>query len=353
MERGPLLALLAALLFGVSTPAAKCLGQDVNAFVLAGLLYLGSGLGLALWYLLSATGAAAPRGAPIVRADVPWLAAVVLLGGVAGPVFLMMGLQSTSAASASLLLNLEGLATMLVAWIVFRESVDGRLLFGATLILLGATVLSWNFDALSYSSGAGFVALACLCWGIDNNLTRKLSVGDPVVIAMIKGLFAGVTNLSIGLVVGGEVPAAGVVAMSALVGFFAYGTSLVLFVLALRELGTSRTGAYFSTAPFVGAFVSVLMLGDPVGPELLLAGILMLIGVWLHLTEVHDHWHEHEAMTHEHMHVHDAHHQHAHGPDDPPATAAHSHIHTHEVMSHEHKHYPDLHHRHTHDKTPA
>lgn len=220
-------------------------------------------------------------------------------------------------------------------------------------ILLGAVVLSWNFDALSFSSGASFVALACLCLGIDNNLTRKLSVSDPVVIAMIKGLFAGVTNLAIGFVVGGDVPAAGIVVMSAVVGFFAYGTSLVLFVLALRELGTARTGAYFSTAPFVGAFVSVLMLGDPVDPGLLLAGILMLIGVWLHVTEVHDHWHEHEAMTHEHMHVHDEHHQHVHGPDDPPATVAHSHVHTHQVMSHKHKHYPDLHHRHTHDKTPA
>jgi drug/metabolite transporter (DMT)-like permease len=242
---------------------------------------------------------------------------------------------------------------MLVAWIVFRENVDTRLVVGALSILMGAAILSWNFEALSYSMGAGFVALACLCWGIDNNLTRKLSVGDPVQIAMIKGLFAGGTNLSLGFLVGGELPGAGVVVMTAIVGFLAYGTSLVFFVLALRELGTARTGAYFSTAPFVGALVAVLTLGDQVGPELVIGGVLMLFGVWLHVTEVHDHWHEHEAMTHEHMHVHDEHHQHVHGPGDPPAMAAHSHVHTHEVMSHKHKHYPDLHHRHEHGKPKA
>ncbi len=259
----------------------------------------------------------------------------------------MFGLKTTAGSTASLLLNLEGLATMVFAWLVYRESVDRRLLTGAFAILAGAVVLSWDFTTIAWSGGAALIAAACLCWGIDNNLTRKLSAADPVQIAMIKGLVAGATNLGIGFIATNEVPSLGTVTAIGVLGFAGYGVSLVLFVLALRDLGAARTGAYFSTAPFAGALIAIPLLDEPLTLELAAAATLMAFGVWLHLTEQHDHWHEHEALDHLHAHVHDAHHQHAHAPENPPGEP-HAHAHTHDALRHKHPHYPDLHHRHTH-----
>jgi drug/metabolite transporter (DMT)-like permease len=341
------LALASALLFGVSTPLAKVLGDGVNAWLLAGLLYLGSGIGLALWRLVRAAARDQPREAPLTRADVPWMAVIVLFGGVAGPLLLMFGLKTTAGSTASLLLNLEGLATMAIAWLVYRENVDRRLLIGAFAILAGAVVLSWDFSAVAWSGGAAMIAAACLCWGIDNNLTRKLSAADPVQIAMIKGLVAGATNTTLGFIAAGEAPPMGAAAAIGLLGFAGYGVSLVLFVLALRDLGAARTGAYFSTAPFAGALLAIPLLGEPLTLALGIASALMGLGVWLHLTERHDHWHEHEPLTHSHAHVHDEHHQHAHSSDDP-AGEPHVHPHTHTALRHKHPHFPDLHHRHGH-----
>ena len=275
----------------------------------------------------------------------PWLIAVVLFGGVMGPLFLMLGLARTSATSGSLLLNLEGLATMAIAWTVFRENVDRRLLLGAAAIIAGAVVLSWQGQGIRVDPGGLLIAAACIAWGIDNNLTRKLSSADPVVIALIKGIVAGSTNLPLALLLGARLPSVGATGAALVVGFFCVGVSLVLFVLSLRNLGSARTGAYFSLAPFLGAVIAIIMLGEPVTPQLVAAGVLMAFGLWLHLTERHGHEHTHAGLEHEHRHVHDEHHQHAHGS---PVTEPHTHWHRHEGLRHRHVHYPDLHHRHEH-----
>ncbi|MEO6300052.1 MAG: DMT family transporter [Paracoccaceae bacterium] len=340
------LALASALLFGGTAPLSKLLLALVDPQVLAGLVYLGAGIGLAVVHSTRAAFAMPAPEAPLRRADLPWLAAVILFGGVLGPLLLMLGLSLTSAASGSLLLNLEGIATMVIAWVVFRENVDRRLILGAAAIILGAAILSWTGRGISIDLGAALIAAACLCWGIDNNLTRKLSSADPVQIALAKGLAAGVVNLTIGLMRGADLPSVGIASAAAVVGFFGVGVSLVLFVLALRHLGTARTGAYFSLAPFIGAVVAIGVLHDPLTFQIVLAGGLMGLGLWLHLTERHDHDHLHEAMAHEHSHVHDAHHQHSH---DGPFTEPHSHWHRHEPLRHSHPHYPDLHHRHGHE----
>jgi drug/metabolite transporter (DMT)-like permease len=348
---GPLLALAAAVLFGASTPFAKLLLDDgLGPWLLAGLLYLGSGLGLGVLYVVRRLRSGPAGDAPLRRGDLPWLALVVLAGGVIGPVLLMVGLTTTAASTGALLLNLESLATMAIAWLVFRESVDRRLLVGAAAILAGAVLLSWQGGGAGDGGlgiGALAIAGACLAWGIDNNLTRKLAAADPVAITLAKGLAAGATNTTLAFALGAAVPAPATIGAAAAVGFFGYGVSLVLFVLALRHLGTARSGAYFATAPFIGAALAVPLLGEAVTPMLLAAAALMAVGVYLHLTEQHEHPHLHEEMQHEHRHVHDEHHRHDHAPDDPPGEP-HSHPHRHAALRHRHAHYPDLHHRHTH-----
>jgi drug/metabolite transporter (DMT)-like permease len=345
---GAPMALASAALFGASTPLAKrLLGDGVDPWLLAGLLYLSSGLGLGVALGVRAVAQPASAEAPLRRGDLGWLSLVVLAGGVAGPVLLMVGLATTPASSAALLLNVEGLATMAIAWLAFRESVDRRLLAGAAAILAGAVMLSWQGGPVGFGPGALAVVGACVAWGVDNNLTRKLSAADPVQIAAIKGLAAGAANLGLALAHGARLPDVSAVAAAATVGFFGYGVSLVLFVLALRHLGAARTGAYFSTAPFLGASLALAMFHDPVSLQLVAAALLMAAGVWLHLTERHAHEHLHEALAHEHRHTHDAHHQHVHDPDGPLGES-HSHWHTHAPLRHAHPHYPDLHHRHRH-----
>ena len=345
---GAPMALASAALFGASTPLAKLLlGGGVDPWLLAGLLYLGSGVGLGLVHFARRViGVPAPE-APLRRGDLPWLGLVVLTGGVIGPVLLMLGLARTAASSAALLLNLEGLATMAIAWVAFKENVDRRLLIGAAAILGGAALLSWSGGPSGLGLGALAIAGACLAWGVDNNLTRKLSSADPVQIAAIKGVVAGAVNLALAFGQGAHLPDLAHVASAAVVGFFGYGVSLVLFVLALRHLGTARTGAYFSTAPFLGAALALLLFREPVTVQLIGAAILMSIGVYFHLSERHDHEHGHEALEHEHRHVHDEHHQHVHREGEP-ASEPHTHWHQHTPMRHKHPHYPDLHHRHGH-----
>ncbi|MBZ9757338.1 DMT family transporter [Mesorhizobium sp. ESP6-5] len=338
------LALGSAVLFGATPPLSKLLLDSVNPFMLAGLLYLGAGLGLALYRLLRDRQANAGE-ARLAAEDIPWLALAIGMGGIVGPVLLMFGLILNTASSSALLLNLEGLATMAIAWLVYRENVDRHLLFGAFAILTGAVLLSWQGNGVTFNLGALLVAGACLAWGLDNNFTRRISATDPVVIAMLKGLVAGTVNVGLALIGGASLPAAPIVASAAAVGFFGIGVSLVMFILALRHLGTARTGAYYSLAPFIGALLAIVMLGDAVTLKLAIAGLLMGVGLWLHLSERHDHEHEHEALEHEHSHVHDEHHQHHH---DGPVTEPHSHLHRHAPLRHKHPHYPDLHHRHDH-----
>jgi len=339
---GILYALASAALFGISAPLAKILLGQTSPWLLAGLLYLSSGIGLAL------ARPFAPRDeAKLQRRDLPWLGAAILSGGVIGPVLLMFGLVQGAAGATSLLLNLESVLTLVLAWVVFRENVDSRLLVGAAAIVAGAVILSWPSGQNGTSlNSALLVAGACLAWAIDNNLTRKVSGADPVMIAMLKGLIAGAVNTAIAFGLGAQLPTAGPVIAAALLGFFSYGISLTLFVLALRHLGTARTGAYYASAPFIGAAASILLLHEPLTLPFIAGGLLMALGLYLHLTERHVHAHTHEALDHDHLHTHDEHHQHTHAPGTPPAP--HAHTHHHARLIHKHRHYPDLHHRHTH-----
>jgi drug/metabolite transporter (DMT)-like permease len=306
------LALASAALFGASTPFAKLLVGSIDPQLLAGLLYLGAGVGLMIGQAIGSFFGVRSSEAPLRRADAPWMIAIVVSGGIMGPLFLMLGLARTSAASGSLLLNLEGLATLGIAWVVFRENVDRRLVLGAAAILAGAVALSWQGRGVRVDEGGLLIAAACLAWGIDNNLTRRLSAADPVVIAFIKGVAAGSVNLMLALLLGARLPSMATAGAALVVGFCGVGLSLVLFVLALRHLGAARTGAYFSLAPFLGAVIAIALIHEPITPQLILAGVLMAFGVWLHLTERHVHDHTHEAIEHEHAHVHDEHHRHAH-----------------------------------------
>jgi len=342
-------ALISAALFGVSTPAAKGLIGSVDPIMLAGVLYCGAGIGVAMLRRLApAVLGAAARQQSLRRQDVPWLAGAIAAGGVAGPILLMMGLARTDAAAASLLLTLEGAATALMAWFIFHESFDRRIALGMVCLVAGAAVLAWS-GAPTHQSAIGPIAIigACIMWGLDNNLTRKVSLADSLQIVELKGLIAGPTNVALGLWAGAALPAVSDALLAGLVGFLGYGVSLALFVVALRHLGAARTGAYFSTAPFLGAVVAVFTLGEPVSVQLLAAGGLMGIGVWLHLTERHEHQHIHQPMTHTHSHVHDEHHRHRHGPEDPPGEP-HTHTHKHGWLKHAHPHTPDMHHEHRH-----
>jgi drug/metabolite transporter (DMT)-like permease len=343
--QGIAFALAAAVLFGASTPVSKLLLGQVNPWLLAGILYLGAGFGLLIYQLASGWAGKTSNEAPLRRSDVPWIVAVVFFGGMAGPVLLMLGLAQTNAASASLLLNLEGIATMVIAWVVFRENVDRRLVFGALAIVAGAVLLSWKGNGFALDRGGVFVALACLAWGIDNNLTRKLSSSDPVQLVVIKGLVAGAANVGIAMWQGSTMPSFNIISAGAVVGLLGIGISLVCFMLGLRHLGTARTGAYFSLAPFIGAVLAIVLLGDSVTANLVAAAMLMAVGLYLHLSERHEHDHTHEEMEHEHAHTHDVHHTHAH---DGLVVEPHSHWHRHAPIAHKHPHYPDLHHRHTH-----
>lgn len=336
--RGVSFAILAAVLFGISTPLSKWLLADIPPQFLAGLLYLGSGVGLTLGNVLWG------RPLSIPRADLGWLGLAILCGGILAPVMLLAGLQVTTASTASLMLNLEGVFTAGLAWLVFREGFDRKILAGMVLIVAGGLVLQVQGAAIVLGPGALWIGAACLGWALDNNFTQKVSAGDPLQIAALKGLVAGTVQLlaawsSHQL----HAPSFAPLVAAAGLGLVSYGFSLAAFVLALRHLGTARTGAYFSLAPFVGAALSLAIFREPVTLRLVGATLLMAGGVYLHLTEHHEHEHTHEEMEHEHFHEHDEHHRHGHDHLGP-----HTHHHRHERLTHTHPHYPDLHHRHEH-----
>jgi drug/metabolite transporter (DMT)-like permease len=337
-------ALLAAALFGAGTPLAKTLLDSISPWLLAGLLYAGSGVALTLVRWLRPT----PRGS-LTRAEWAHLLGAIGAGGIIAPVLLMTGLALMPAAGASLLLNSEAVFTALLAWFVFRENFDRRIALGVAAIAAGALTLTWNPHAGGHGLGTLLVLAACLGWAIDNNLTRKVALLDATWLASVKGLAAGASNLVLAALSGARWPDLphGLAALA--IGALAYGASLVLFVTALRHLGTARTTAYFSLAPFVGALLSLVYLREPFTIQLGLAALLMGVGVWLHLTERHEHEHHHEAHEHEHEHVHDEHHRHAHDVEIPPGTR-HTHAHRHEPLTHSHHHFPDAHHQHRHEK---
>ncbi|CRY53729.1 cobalt-nickel resistance (export) protein [Yersinia intermedia] len=341
-QPGVLAALTAALLFGAGTPLAKLLLNTVSPWLLAGLLYFGSGAGLALYRLVIRSPSVS-----LPRNELLWFIGAITSGGVIAPVLLMIGLTGMPASGASLLLNAEGVFTALLAWFAFKENFDRRIALGMIVIVAGAAILSWPGEAHFAGLWPTLAILgACFAWGIDNNLTRKVSLTDATWIASVKGLVAGIVNLSLAFVLGATLPPLLNLTGALLVGFFAYGVSLALFVIGLRHLGTARTGAYFSIAPFLGAVLAVII-GDTVTMPLILAGLLMAIGIWLHLTERHEHPHIHDELEHEHLHSHDEHHHHTHnGPID--MGVPHKHRHQHHPMTHTHPHFPDSHHRHKH-----
>ena len=341
-QPGVLATLTAALLFGAGTPFAKLLLNTVNPWLLAGLFYAGSGIGLTLYrYLRKVPAVKLPRHEKL------WFAGAIVSGGIIAPVLLMFGLTKMPASGASLLLNAEGVFTALLAWFAFKENFDRRIALGMFAIIAGAIVLSWQEDA-SFAGLWPSLALlsACFAWGIDNNLTRKVSLSDTTWIASIKGLVAGSVNLTLAFMLGASFPSLPNLIGAMVVGFFAYGVSLALFVVGLRHLGTARAGAYFSVAPFVGAVIA-LAFGEPLTLPLVLAGVLMALGIWLHLTEHHEHEHLHTELEHIHEHTHDEHHQH---PHDTPITHGikHNHQHQHSILTHIHDHFPEDHHQHEH-----
>ncbi|KVO12334.1 hypothetical protein WM28_22710 [Burkholderia ubonensis] len=343
-------ALTAAALFGAATPLAKALLGAMSPFMVAGLFYLGSGIGLGAGIVirrLRRPAAHADTGHALKKSELPWLAGAIAAGGIAGPALLMLGLASTPAATSALLLNLEGVLTAVIAWVVFRENVDLQVFLGMVAIVAGGVLLSWKPGAAGVPTGALLIVGACLCWAIDNNLTRKVSANDAMVVACMKGLVAGPVNIAVAVAAGASWPAAATTAAAMLTGLAGYGVSLVLFVIALRDLGTARTGAYFSVAPLFGVALSLLIWPELPSVAFWIAAALMALGIWLHVRERHDHEHTHERLEHTHWHRHDAHHQHTHDfpyeGDEP-----HAHPHMHLPITHSHAHFPDIHHRHWH-----
>jgi len=336
-------ALAAALLFGVSAPAAKLLLSSAEPLILGAILYLGAGLGLSA---LRFARPGQPREAPLRVSDLPLLLGVTVAGAIVAPVLLLVGLQHITAVTASLALNLEGPLTIILAVLFFGEHLGVSAAAGALLVVLGAVALSFSPGTAIHGDVWGVLAVAgaCLAWALDSNLTQRLSLRDPLAIVQAKGLVGGSVGLALALTLGAGVPHASTVGWGLLLGFVSYGLSVVLAVYAMRLVGVAREAAFFATAPFIGVLVSVAILGERFGLRELAAMVLMLIGLAMLLRERHSHSHVHEPMRHDHRHVHDEHHQHAHLSGDPPGEP-HSHEHQHGALEHEHPHVPDLHHR--------
>jgi len=349
-RRGALYGLAAAATFGASAPLCKLLLPDAPPPVLAALLYAGAAGALTIFAAVRRRRAPAePALAAGGRATALGVAAIVLLGGMAGPLLMLVGLERSSAVAGALLLNLEGPFTAAVAVLVFHEHLGRRAALATALVLAGAVALAAGSGggggAATTWGGAAALAGACLAWALDNNLTQRLSLRDPVALVRIKAAGAAAGNLVLAVALGHRLPAGRVAAAALVVGAISYGASVVLDAYALRLLGAVREAAYFATAPFVGAVVGALLFRQGLGARELAAGALMAAGVAALLRERHSHVHSHEPIEHEHLHVHDEHHQHPHAG---PVTERHSHVHRHAPLTHAHPHVPDAHHRHSH-----
>jgi drug/metabolite transporter (DMT)-like permease len=346
-------ALFAALLFGASAPLSKTLLSSIDPVPLAAFIYIGSGL--CSWLLFSVRKGGNKSGSleeRITKPDIPWLAGAIFAGGVAAPILLLLGLDRTPASTASLLLNFEAVATGLLAYLLFREAVGKRIFLAVGLITIASILLTWNGGAWGFSLGSLAIVAACFLWGLDNNLTRHISGKDPLMIVGIKGICAGGFSMLLTLVLKIPIPSLSTILIAFLVGAICYGLSIQLFILALRGLGSARTGALFGTVPFVGAILSLIFLKEI--PQVLfwVSLPIMAAGAWLMLTEKHGHAHTHMEMVHSHSHHHpDEHHQHGHPGDVSFFSGKHSHPHHHQPISHTHSHAPDLHHRHDHPET--
>jgi drug/metabolite transporter (DMT)-like permease len=334
--------LAAAALFGASAPIAKLLVPGSGPVMLAGILYLGAGAGL----LVAGAFRRADAEAPLRRLDLPVLASVIVAGGIIGPVLLVIGLARLSGAAAALLLNLEAPFTVALAVVMLGERLSRRELLGVAAVILGAAVLTWAPGAVVLDPvGVACIAGACAAWALDNNLSQRLAIRDPVAVARAKALVAGAFNVTLGVVLGERFPSAAFLGAALVTGSLGYGLSIVLHLLAVRSLGAARQAAYFATAPFIGALVAVPLLHDRLPPAQLAAGGIMALGIAVILRARHEHLHEHLPEIHEHAHVHDRHHAHLHAT---PLVEPHSHLHQHAPLSHDHLHLPDVHHRHGH-----
>ncbi|WP_407307107.1 EamA family transporter [Desulfosporosinus sp. SB140] len=342
-------ALVAGALFGASTPISKLLLGEIAPTLMVSFLYLGSGIGLFLLRYVQSSDTSFSAEARLTKNDWPWITGAVLVGGIIAPIVLMFSLKNTPAATASLLLNFEGVATTLIAVVVFKEAVGKRIWSAVLLITLAIILLSWNSSGQwGLSIGAVGVISACILWGMDNNFTRNVSAKDPLSIVMIKGLSAGTFSLILSLVLGYSFPSIGSVIEAMLLGCFSYGLSIILFIRAMRELGSTRASALFGAAPFVGTLLSVVIFKENLTSLFFLSLPIMSIGAVLLLMEDHDHLHEHKPTVHEHRHSHDSHHIHRHLKEELPKWGGHSHVHEQELIVHKHPHTPDIHHRHEH-----
>lgn len=352
MNKRPFLAylpaVLAAIFFGISTPLVKILLGDVDPVVLAGLLYLGAGLGMLIFHAgRSLTQKRLINEAPLKRSDIWWLIGAVAAGGVLGPIAQMIGINLSPAATASLLLNFEAVATSLIAFLVFREHIGRRVWFGVLAITLASILLSLDFTSgWGFSLGSLLLLAACFFWGLDNNFTNRISAKDPTMIVLIKGLAAGSFSIILALILGKSLPGWTTILFGLLLGAVSYGVSVFLFVYSLRGLGAARTSAIFGMAPFIGVTLSFILFGADAAWNFFAALALMLLGVWLLVGEQHKHTHIHGAVDHDHRHRHDdGHHDHSHEIE---PGGAHAHPHAHEQVEHEHPHSPDIHHKHQH-----
>ena len=338
-RRGAIECLVAACLFGAAAPAASVLAADVPALVLAGLLYLGAGVAVV------PAAIRLPFDRPALRAGARPLATAVVVGGGLGPVLLVAGLARVDASTASILLNLELVATVVLAGAFFGEHLGARVIAGAALVTAGGVLLVWDPDAAGLQAGGLLIAGACLCWGVDNCVTATIDRIAPEHVVLAKGAIAGSVNLALGLLVTGFAGSAGQVLAALGVGAAGYGASIVLWVRGARSLGAARGQVIFAAAPFIGAAIAWIVLDEPVEAVQLVAIVLAGAGVLVSLRSEHEHVHHHEALEHDHEHVHDEHHGHDHDGDVPEH---HRHPHRHAPMVHAHPHVPDLHHRHPH-----
>lgn len=345
------IALLAAFLFGASAPLTKILLGKIEPIPLAAFLYLGSGLGLLILQgFIGVVKKHKIKEAPLRSKDIPWLLGAILFGGVIAPILLLVSLDKTPASTAALLLNFEGVATTVIAIVFFKEYAGKEIIGAVILITLASIILSWDFtNQWGFSLSALGIVCACICWGIDNNFTRNISAKNPFSIVIIKGIIAGMVSFIISVLLRYQLPKFDVIIISMIIGFFCYGSSIVLFVFALRSLGSARTSALFGTSPFIGVILSFVLLGDKLSSMFIMSLPLMVIGTILLLRERHNHVHRHEFLKHEHSHSHeDGHHNHSHEGVEVPIKGKHTHYHVHEAIEHEHPHAPDVEHRHVH-----
>ena len=344
--RAVILAILAALLYGISAPVSKILLRELSPTMMAALLYLGAGIGMLIVSIIKSLSEKECIEARITRRELPYVIGMIVLD-IAAPIFLMIGLTMTTSSNVSLLNNFEIVATSMIALFIFKEAVGKRMWVAIILITLSSILLSIeDVGHLSLSLGSIFVILASLSWGLENNCTRMLSIKDPIQVVVIKGFGSGIGALIIAGATGAYTFNVAYVGITLLLGFVAYGMSIYLYISAQRELGAARTSAYYATAPFIGVIISWIVLKEPITSMFSIALIVMLLGTYFAVTENHAHRHSHVTVTHEHKHNHsDGHHNHLHLE---VVEGEHSHEHTHEPIIHEHAHLPDLHHRHSH-----